>query len=113
MSATAIAVTLTKKDGSHPNPLYTVNIGDHKSQGWRYRHYEELRDTVKTELGVMRIAVSDFPGKLGKQAYGLPLNDADCEERCKVNAEKSLREPKVLCSETFCCLYKCFAPTTS
>ena len=76
-----VSVTL---DVLKPHPLYFVNVGDHKSQGRRYREYEELRDTVKTELGVMRIAVSDFPGKLGKQAYGLQLNESECKTRCEV-----------------------------
>jgi len=79
-----ITVTLTKKDGSNPNPLYIVNIDDHKSTGHRYNAYEDLRDTVKTELGLKRLVISDFPGKLGKQAYGIKLSDVDCEERCKV-----------------------------
>ena len=52
---------------------------------------------VKGELGMKQIAVADFPGKFPKQAYGMPLNDADCEERCKVRDIRNDFQPTCKC----------------
>jgi len=80
-----VTVELTKHED---HPVYIVKVGAQSSEPHRYRHWEAFRDQLRTELGMKKIIVSEFPGKLGKQAYGFPLNDAECEGRRQVRIVK-------------------------
>jgi hypothetical protein len=92
--ATVITVELVKHDG---HPVYVCKVGDQASAPHRYHQWEGLRDQMRVELGLKMIVVADFPGKLPKQAYGLPLNDADCEGRRQVCLRRDRAHPTALC----------------